>query len=491
MSGNKRAERAQRYLTKIGEKLGLTPEGRNWLIMAIDPFNDSIDTCEGYPDGTGAKCIVEPIKETATIVVPSGANNVNWDCLIVDCPWVLPLKTWNSCQQGTAGTGTSKDLASQLLNVWNLQQSNNSSLTIGGVQVMSQPSSGFGFSNNWNPAVLVGQSEFSTFSMTPSTNVVTGNYRVIAKAFEVCNTTSELYKQGTVTIFRTPVPSLNEANAGSVWVGVNANPQIAATVLNMDSWPVTSSQAYQAIDSIQHAAADGVYVPATLNTDELSYENYQSTVPYIVMGDPTDAEPSPSSANNTMALHNQSVNITSNEQYGFPGIQWSNFHMGGCLFQGLSPQTTLQINVKWLIEKFPSQNDAVLVPICHRSPDRDHVAIEMYSHLANSMPVGCKFADNGFGDWISDALSTVADYVAPVLSVIPHPAAQAIGAGLMVANHVRKQPVLAPPVPNFQNVARQMNAKANNEYVKMKNAQTRAKNEEVRARKALKGKGKK
>jgi len=43
------------------------------------------------------------------------------------------------------------------------------------------------------------------------------------------------------------------------------------------------------------------------------------------------------------------------------------------------------------------------------------------------LPVGVMQKENGLGDWFRDAVSTVSEIVSPVMSMIPHPAAQAIG----------------------------------------------------------------
>jgi len=477
-SGNRRATRANRYLEKIGSKLGLTKEGREWLIMAIDPFNDQLDTCSGFPDGSGAKCIVEPIKETFTINCPTGVTT-NWDCHIVNLPWLLPVAFGNASSQYTTDYyGTDANLANVLINSWNIE-GNAANQNLGGLAVMAAAST----NNNWNPNTTWGLgSAYSQNLVYPSPVVASGNYRVIGMAFEVCNTTADLYKQGSCTIYRTPVPSLQDANAGTLWTANSTSPTAPATVLNMDSWPVTSQAAFLAIDSIQHAAADGCYVVSTLNTTDLPYIKFNSIQPFVVFGQTNANPPQESQMINLLPILHTATNPGVATAVGTSGVQWTRTHMGGALFTGLSPSTTLQVNVKWLIEKFPSQNDQILAPICHTSPDRDNIAMEMYSHLADNMPVGCKFDDNGFGDWISDALSTVTDYVAPVLSAMPHPMAQAIGGGLMAAKHIKNNPVkMSTPHPSQGNIANVL-ATVKKETKAAKNSATRAKNEEIRAR---------
>jgi len=45
--------RSERVLDKIGARLGLTPEGKQWLIAAVDPYHDTPVDCRGYPDPLG------------------------------------------------------------------------------------------------------------------------------------------------------------------------------------------------------------------------------------------------------------------------------------------------------------------------------------------------------------------------------------------------------------------------------------------------------
>jgi len=105
------------------------------------------------------------------------------------------------------------------------------------------------------------------------------------------------------------------------------------------------------------------------------------------------------------------------------------------------------------------------------------------------MPVGVPVSENGLGDWFADAVSTVADYVSPVLSAIPHPGTMAAGAALRAAGNIGKV-YGSNPTANIgsANLSMSSNSKA---VTKLRNAEIRAKNEEIRLRNAAKAAKKK
>jgi len=104
------------------------------------------------------------------------------------------------------------------------------------------------------------------------------------------------------------------------------------------------------------------------------------------------------------------------------GTHISPFDIGGAYFTGLSPQTTLQVNVKWYIERFPTPFENNLVVLARPSSPFDPRAIELYGLAMNKLPVGVKQGENPLGEWFSDVLDKVADVASPMghaLSMVP------------------------------------------------------------------------
>jgi hypothetical protein len=422
MSGSARAQRMERFLATVGARLGLTEAGRKWLTMAIDPFNDELDNHDGFPDGVGQLNLVEQCRETLGVSAPAGCTT-NWDMLVVNLPWLTPVKFYQAHQlSGASGAGA--DLSTNLMPAWYVSGSG-SACTIGGVAIFTAPSA----NNNWNPCTST--TGWQIYNITPTPQQIAGDYRCTDAGFEVCNSTAELYKQGMVTLFRTPVPTRHEAISG-ICSGGTFNGTSPAQVINMDAWPLNAQAAFLANNSIQLPASGGCYVPSVINDlDALGYTNFNATQPFIVNGNSSGTINPATGAN---LLPYQVQDATGVGTWSMAPVAWTNFHMSGALFTGLSLTSTMQVNAKWGIERFPSQNDSVLAPFAHPVPDRDLIALAMYSHIINHMPVGADFLSNGFGDWIQDALGTVSDFIAPVLSAIPHPVAQSLATGVKGLN---------------------------------------------------------
>jgi len=111
--------------------------------------------------------------------------------------------------------------------------------------------------------------------------------------------------------------------------------------------------------------------------------------------------------------------------------------MRGALFSGLSLQTTLTVNMTWIIERQPDVTISDLVVLAVEPPERDQVALDLYTHISNHLPAGVPVAENGLGDWFMDALSTAADFIAPVASAIPG-VGGALSAGIGGLNQLYK-----------------------------------------------------
>jgi hypothetical protein len=169
--------------------------------------------------------------------------------------------------------------------------------------------------------------------------------------------------------------------------------------------------------------------------------------------------------------------VDTDTTYGTAPVLMESFNFTGAFFTGLTPQTALTINYLVIIENHPSSQD-LIYSLAKPPPCRDEIALSMYSCILREMPIGVPVDENGLGDWFADAVSSVADYVSPVLSAIPHPATMAAGAALRASGNIAKTYSSNPTA----NIGKANNAAA----IKLRNAEVRAKNEEIRLRKASK-----
>lgn len=494
-NGSARARRSEQLLSKLGDRLGMTEAGKAAVTIMLDPFHDNPVAIKGYPDGSISKNVVQVIKQSMTIVAPPGlATTALWDCSIVDWPWETPtvFSTIKGAPLFLPGSVTGPNFFSNDINV------TLGTGVLGGLTAYAVPS-GSGM-NAFNQGVNAGTTSVKSLQLPSLYN--NGKRRVIAKAFEVYNTTAELYKGGTVCVWTSPVPDITDATTINVHAIFGTSPvvganQIAVSAVEMESPPAGTAAALLLAGSKQWDAVKGCYVPGRLHSEDIPTNDYYPIIPMIcdntwntVAGNPTPGVIVPALS--------QWTDPSSTVLLGYNPVQFTQFDMTGAMFTGLTQQSTLTVNWNIVVERFPSNQDLDLVVLAVEPPERDDVAIRFLSHALSELPVGVPVDMNGLGDWFKDAIGTASDFIAPVLSAIPHPAAQGVGMAIKMGNALvnkdYSQEVKAasdnarmfqPPVirqPRVVAVKQNRNAD-----IRAKNALVRAKNEEIRARKALKG----
>jgi len=201
--------------------------------------------------------------------------------------------------------------------------------------------------------------------------------------------------------------------------------------------------------SKQWKAKDGVYVVSTLNSpDAPAGVNNTTPVLHLSALDPAISTlgvnwvyvlpntPVPTAFNQfSVAVAPNSFTVTA---LPTGGCWMQPFNGTGAYFSGLSNSTTLQVNAIYYIERFPTQQDTDLVVLARTSCRADSVALDLYSEIIKEMPVGVPQRMNGMGEWFADAVSAAADFVSPVLSAIPLPIAQSVGAAVKMGGGIAK-----------------------------------------------------
>jgi len=464
------AARSERLLEKIGARIGLTDCGRDWLIGAVDPFHDTPLRIEGYPDVNEASSVVQTVKLSTNIVVPVGIVG-NWDCHIVQFPWLHNTRVWPGSWSNPAYPG-------------------------GGVfNLVGNPTTG-AFGGLMYDAVASTSPQTNTFLTTDSTSAhvnpleprlapyLVGEYRVIGMGFEVINTTSDLNIQGLVTCYRAPFTDIDSAKSALI-LSQSSGPPVNTVFgwldcISTSQVPINPGGALLLEGSKQWKAKEGCYVVSSLNSSEIPTGNaacspvlkldpadpsFVTNVSDYAIIAPAGATPvpiPPITPTNTLGL-----------MAGFPS-QTTKFNYAGAYFEGLSNSTTLTLNTVYIIERFPSQLDTDLIVLATPSARCDPQALDLYSEIVRSMPVGVPQRMNGLGDWFAEAVSTASDFIAPVLSAIPLPMAQMASKGVSVAGAIAKK--LAPTKPMQQSgPGSTYNAAGNQSVAKAKPAQQKKK----------------
>jgi len=494
-----KVKRSENMLSKLGEQLGMTDAGKSWVTASLDPFHDNPIDSKGYPDGSISKNIVQTIKQSMTITSPPGlATTATWDCHVVQWPWAnkVPITAF---KDGLNGSGTTPHYGAApygAISVDPIQAT-----FCGGLSAYACPT-GHSSAVSDMIAGLAANTASNTSLVLPNPYRV-GKRRIIGIGFEVYNVSAQLYRGGSVTCYRQPVESFDDAQTttfavASAGVGINI---VASKIINMSSPPANPAAALLMPYSRQWDAEQGCYCVGAFNTAELANHNsYPLTVvindPYTIDGSHTD--------NNSYCtpLANYTTTLTGSQVLYGPGVvDLIQIDQTGAYFTGLTPQSSLLINYTIYLERFPTFDDQDLIVLAKPPPERDDIALKFYSHASDQLPVGVPVKENGLGDWFKDVIGTASDFIAPVLSAIPHPAAQGVGMLIKGTNAVVNRdrvPELPPsnarssaPAYTPRQEAAKVAVKNKNVLVRAKNAEIRAKNEEIRARKALKATKKK
>jgi len=429
--------RSERVLAKIGGALGLQPSGAEWLKAAVDPFHDTpLDVC-GYPDTNEAASVVQVVRVSANIAVPSSVTSPNnWDCHIHSFPWF-------GVDSPLIGTIQTNDIGTQNYGPLAITNFNATTAPMGNLGVCSVPAG----TATWDSGASNTDSHIQFPLLSQIAPYLRGEYRVIAKGYEVINTTSDLNVQGLVTVYRQPFPDTDTAKGQWVFeTQEGGGPTISAQGFPSAVWtefpPENSGTALLLDGSKQWKAKEGAYVVDTLNSEEIPAG---IDLACCVLKPPTtDTNFSTNGAliSGVAAKLLMSVPPTSttNTYYGIGpvGLLPTKFNQSGVYFTGLSYSTTLTLNAIYYIERFPSQQDSDLVVLAKHSCRSDPVARALYSEIIRMMPVGVPQRMNGMGEWFADAVSSAADFISPVLSAIPTPMTQGLAGIVRTAGGVAK-----------------------------------------------------
>lgn len=377
---NTKIVKAQAKLERSLNSLDVTPDGQLWLQHALDPFKDLPTPCRGFPDTDSGASVVQVVKMSNQVYSTFGTNT--WDCNIFldTVATSIPLVTVPVIQYGYA---TSVGII-------------NTPYNQGGVVIRAAPSG--------TPLEL----EKTTGNMPlPDSYYDETETRIIAMGLEVHNTTAELTKQGAVAYWRVPaesdVPSVISLMDN---FGASASIPVAYPLNTMQEPPNTLAQAVLLPGTIQMEAKEGAYI-----TGVMSQESNPAR------------ERAPSYFYRRSNGKNYGLNIL---KVGTVPVCYTNcaaqeipFCLSGAFFTGLSPTTTLTVNVTYMVERFvknTASND--LITLASPSAPFDANAMRIYSEVAKTLATGVPVSENGLGDWVSGIASTIARYAGPVLSGI-------------------------------------------------------------------------
>lgn len=360
----------------------------DWLVCSTDPFHDTDVALAGYPDMNTSKSITQVVQRSATIT--SGTDP--WDCHMFFLP--------TSGDLNSAPTAKG-DSVLQLYSIDNYNRLNGSvsgGPFIGGLNVVPVNTS-----DPWS-------SGSATLGLGIPASYCKGKHRLVGVAYEVVNVTAPLYKQGAVWCYKQP----NQTTIGTSTLAIGSPTDIVTKIASLP--PANEAEVALYPNARTWEAAEGAYVIQTLSDIE---NPPLRVVPHAYLAT------------------NMDYNVASPSQlamYSWGGVANTRpaaveypFDNCGSLFVGLSPQTSLKVTVRYLFERFPTQNDPDLLVLARPPTPYDPLALELYARALHEMPCYVMVKENPMGEWFSRVLEMVGQ-VAPVVGkVLPFPGAALIG----------------------------------------------------------------
>lgn len=390
-----RKERKEAARLMLESKVKLTPDARDWVTLAVDPYHDFQHQVAGYPDADSSSTVVSCYNYAMDISAPIGCVG-NWDAHVFNLP---RLTTTSYSVSPVQANGL------RLANTINtVQLSFLNAMTANSGTHLFPDTAAWTVVNNFQTACI----------QVPDD----GQSRVIGAAFEITNTTAEMYKQGMITAYKMPQNG-GITNLPLQTVGPASLAQL--TAMQYRTPPATASQAMLLGGSRQWAAKDGAYVVMSQSCVEnpivpqVRVNAIFAPDASIDMGDPVLVETMnaiESAANAPPAL----------SHFAPPKVKLVPFNTSGVFLTGLSNQTTLRVTMKVYIEKAPTFTEPDLAVLATPSAPYDDRALKLYSAMWGQLPIGVPVGENGFGDWWKRIMKVVSAVAAPLGLATGNPA---------------------------------------------------------------------
>jgi hypothetical protein len=438
-SNTSRNERRDQ-LDKLVSQRALTDAGARWVRKALDPFHDFSVRVDGMPDSNTSPTVVQEYNVTSTFSVPAGVTG-NWDAHIFNLPDLASYaQSYTSFLQYPVTTS-----GSEAVGQYNFVYGGTATIAngLGTINVSSGPA---GFRSLPDDSAT-SQSQYATFSNIPlPVGSQPGNRRCIYLAFEITDTTAELYQQGTVTAYEMP----QDVTLGTYNTGSGAGPNVLSQYVVSRSPPALNTQAMLLYDSRQWASKYGAYVVCKMDTDsewnklrtsvsgQRLYTNddlagWNFGTPGSTYGFGTFSSP-------TIAGTGATTSITQHQFSHHPIM----FNTSGIFLTGLNQNSTFTVTVRYGIEYAPSPYETQLVSLAQPSPHYDPAALEIYKRAAVELPIAVPVGENESGDFWDTVLGIIGDVAPMVGSMIPIPGAgmlgNLVGSGAKMGQSARNKP---------------------------------------------------
>lgn len=377
----------EKKIDNLVAKVGGSEEGALWVKEVLDPFNDEPRRVVGFPDLITGSSVVQAIKKSFQITVGATAEDIH---IFMDTLDSQSLMYENSILNTNVNTISCDAVAAV------------SQFSRGGVQVRRGPV---------GTPLYMQQGTVTAPCALESKYYSSGPTRVLAKAFEVHNTTPQLNVGGSVAVYRQC--SSTPCNEHEVINLVNSAGQTVSAAYSrahLSSPPTVLSDVMILAGAQQWNAKEGCYCVPIMNSQTNNPQEEERMVTYANDG-----------GNASQKVWINAVSVGNATGYPRPvdanDTLLSPFFLSGAYFTGLPPNSTLTVNAIWILERF-IDSASELVTLTQPSPYYDPIALELYSKSAGRLPAGVKVGWNADGDWIKNIADVLSTFGVPGMPLV-------------------------------------------------------------------------
>lgn len=407
MTGTSARRQRQDTLEQLVAAGALTEAGKKFVIRALDPYHDKQVSPDGIPDECTSRVVVQEVKQSVQIKAPLGVTG-NWSVMISTMPELNNLPN----------TGDAAYYA-------RMCRIDSNGLIVGTDEYYP-----------WAPVMVVSGPDGVPLTPTDGydstliehhpmhlNEYFDGQKRLIAQAFEVHNTTAEIYRQGTCTVGRLPQVVSDSYAATKVTAAQETWQPMFSKVSRLP--PPDISTALLLGGSAQWEASLGCYCVATQDVGRNDLSGSTMAGRMFTEGDWGGSQETLAKVSATASIGSQPTEFGG--QFTQLACKPTPFHSSFAFFTGLSPQTTLTINCLHILETAPTPENRQLVVLTKPSPSYDPLALELYKRMAVELPVGVPVDQNASGDFWDTVMGGISKVAGPLASLIPLPGAGLIG----------------------------------------------------------------
>lgn len=348
----------------------------NVVMLMTNPYSDYNLTATGYPDGTAIMSAVQRKYARTTIQNPfTLAAGETWGFHIFATPLHFATDLIPATVSNNSFVYSSSPAPLRLgpLNVTYFRYTAMGNVAEHNTQCLGQIRS----SNNTNEAQI----------------------RTVSFGYELHNTTAELTKSGSLTVYRAPSNYHDIHGYIQVTPAGTTSPFSAAYI---NQTPASLDKATNYPNTRTFEAKEGVYsvcLPHPHNTFSPSIKSN------IVLG----------SGHSDIAAAIAYTGIDTG-----PTVSHSPLSCTGVFSSRYSTEQTFILDYRQVLEILPSPTDLVDLSYASTCPDLDPIALKIYKRMHNKIPPGVPVGQNASGDW-ARTLVNIAKSILPGIAAIPGP----------------------------------------------------------------------